>query len=648
MSDVAITSADQQGQGAVPPVPPQDYQLWRRVRWAGYVLLGLQLVGYLVWSLIEYQRFALTRDFAEYNQAWYLVAHGDFDLFSTVFGFRYWQSDAEFIPYVLAPLYWVFHTGIVLQWAQDLSIAGAELVAFTWLCDLAKRHCAERDSALLAGFGLLLFIANPWLWSTISWDVHEEPFVIFFAAFLAWDLSRGKRRAWAWVVPVMLGGAPSTTYVVAIGLGGILAGSRTRRMGTQIAAAGIGYLLFLALVHGDGTAALFIQRYTAETHGNPFALAQLLWDGRTDMIANLAPGGLVGMGAPLILPLALAVAVPDALSGSVFAQPMFQSVPIYVLLPVGTVAVVTWLLRRRRRTAFVLAGIAAAQAFGWAAIWGPQIPVQWLRISDAAAATLASVQARIPAAAEVVASQGVLGRFSGRTYVYPLFNSQFKVPLRPDTWFVIAPTSGIETFTPAASMALIGELAGPLHARLVTHANDVWVFRLTPPPGITTLPVPGESAPLPAWAGAGVAAIPVLDGPVSDWHMAATGAKGYVADGIEWLENPGRYRAEVTLCASASASGAPINVEVWDNNTSTLLARRAIPRTDGTQQIVLPVAVPTGPDATVFGGWGPFRADFVSPPPGQRIEVRVWSPGGAAVNVYSAELTTASGSALPS
>jgi len=130
--------------------------------------------------------------------------------------------------------------------------------------------------------------------------------------------------------------------------------------------------------------------------------------------------------------------------------------------------------------------------------------------------------------------------------------------------------------------------------------------------------------------------------------MAATGAKGDVADGIEWLENPGRYRAEVTLSASGSASGAPVNVEVWDDNTNTLLARRAVPQTDGIAQIVMPVAVPAGPNATVYGGWGPFRADFVSPPPGQRIEVRVWSPGGAAVNVYSAELTTASGTAIQS
>ena len=647
MSDVAVTATGHQGAGAALPPPPQSYEFWRRVRWIGYVLLCLQLVGYLVWSAILYQHFSVTADFSQYDQAWYLIAHGNLDPFGTVGNIEYWRNDAEFIPYILAPLYWILHSGVLLKWAQDLSVTGAELVAFTWLCDLARRHCTQRDAAWLAGLGLLLFIANPWLWSTVSFDIHEEPLAIFFVAFLAWDLSRGKRRAWVWVVPVMLGGGPATTYVLGIGLGGVLAGRRTRRMGAVIAAAGIAYLLLLGLVHGEATSTGAIQQYMAEVNGHPFRAVEILWSERANMIANLAPGGLVGIGAPLLLPLALGVIVPETLLGPGFAEPTFQSVALYVLLPVGTVSVLAWLLRRHRRTACILAGVAAVQSIGWAAVWGPQIPVQWLRVSSSEAATLTSVQARIPASAEVVVSQGVAGPFTQRTYAYVLFGTGVKVPVRPGTWFVITPASGIEKFPLQASMALIGELAGPLHARLVTHANGVWAFLLTPPPGVTTVTLPDSSSPLPAWAGAGAASLPVLDGSAAGWHMAATGAKGYVADGLEWLENPGKYRAEVTLSVSGPASGAPVNVEVWDDNTSTLLARQAIPETDGIQQIVLPVTAPPAPNATGYSGWGPFRANFEAPPTGQQIEVRVWSPGGATVDVYSAELTSTSGSALP-
>lgn len=629
----------------------------RRVRQIGYVLLGLQFLGFLAWSTILYQRFSLTWDFATYIQPWYLIAHGNLDPYSTLSGIPFWQNDAEFMPWVLAPVYWIARNDMLLPWLQDASIAGAEAVALTWLCELAKRHCKERDAAWLAGLGVLLLVANPWLWWTVSFDVHEEALVIFFAAYLAWDLSRGKRRAWAWVLPVLLGGAPSATYVVGIGLGAVLARRRIRDMGAAMAAVAVVYSLLLVAVHGDVGVPLARHYGYLVTGGanvpadfslsdlvkgiaaHPLGIVATLWDKRADVIANLAPGGMLGLGSPMLLPLTVVVLLANSLSaGYRFSEPIFQSVPIYVLLPVGTTAVLARLLRRRRRTAFALAGVVAAQALGWAVVWGPQTPVQWLRVSAPEAATLTRIQASIPASAEVIASQGIMGRFSSRVSIYGLVSPDVTVPVVGDTWFVITPTTATETLGPASSMSLIGELAGPLHATLVTHANDVWAFLLKPPPGMRRITVPDGSAPLPAWAAAGAAGLPVLAGQVSGWHMTATGAKGYVADGLEWLEQPGLYSAEVTL----SAAG-PVNVEVWDDTSDTLLARRMIPETSGTQQVVIPVVAPDAPNATVYSGWGPFRANFVSPPPGQRLEVRVWSPGGAAVNVYSADLAAGPG-----
>jgi hypothetical protein len=126
--------------------------------------------------------------------------------------------------------------------------------------------------------------------------------------------------------------------------------------------------------------------------------------------------------------------------------------------------------------------------------------------------------------------------------------------------------------------------------------------------------------------------------------MAATGAKGYVADGIEWQGiSPGRYFADVTLSTTSA-----VNVEVWNNTThSVLLARQNLQPTDGIQTIALPVNATVPYRATAYSGWGPFRSGFDKPPAGERLEVRVWSPGGVAVNVYSADLTTASGAPVP-
>ena len=140
-------------------------------------------------------------------------------------------------------------------------------------------------------------------------------------------------------------------------------------------------------------------------------MLQALWAKRVDILANLAPAGLVGVAYVWFLPLSVIVLLSDDLWPSwLFASPGFQNVPLYPLLAVGTVAVLGWLAVRRRRTAFLLACLLAVQAIGWAVVWGSRTPSQWLRVSSASAATLASVAARIPASSEVIASQGVVGR----------------------------------------------------------------------------------------------------------------------------------------------------------------------------------------------------------------------------------------------
>jgi hypothetical protein len=639
--------------------PPSRYPVSNRVRRAGFYLLALQLAGFFVWSAILFSRFAVTSDFETYSQPWFLIAHGDLNPTLSIAGIPFWKNDSEFYPWLLAPLYWIGKTALLLSWAQDLSIAGAEAVAFAWLCDLARDGFPDRTAAWLSGLGLFLLLANPWIWWTVSFDVHEEAFVMVFLALLVWDVYYGRRRAWLWAVLVMLGGAPSASYVVGVGLGGVISGRRSRKLGALIALASIGYSGFLVLIGGDlGVTLPKHYGYLASVAGSrpdtlslrvvlkgiaahPMNVLTVLWQKRFDVAANILPGGLIGLGLPVLLPLMIVVLLANSLSyGFLFSEPLFQSLPLYALLPVGTVAVLGWLARRRPRAALVLGCLIAAQAIGWAVVWGPKTPGQWLRVSSAAASTLSSVQAQIPSSAEVIVSQGVAGRFSGRVHLYE-FPPAGQPPLYGQTWFVITPEAGIQIQSVAAAYATIGELAGPLRATLVAHSDGVWAFRLNPPRGMRTFQAAGDSSPLPAWAADATAGYPVLSGPVSGWHMAATGAEGYVSDGLEWLENPGHYAATVTL----SASG-PVNVEVWDDNTNTLLARQTITPTDGIQQILLPVAAPHAANATVFGGWGPFRADFEAPPPGQRIEVRVWSPGGFAVNVYSAELTADAGSAL--
>ena len=512
------------------------------MRRIGYAVLAVQLGCICAWSAVLYHRYALTFDFAVYHQPWYLIAHGDLDPYSSVSKLPFWRNDAEFALWPLAALYWVWPHDVVLLWAQDVGVVAAEALAFGWLCDLAGRwRSRPRRGACWPALGLILLAANPWIWWAVSFDYHEECLAIPFAVLLARDLATGRRRMWLWLVPILAAGAPAATYVVGVGLGGVVAGRRRARLaGALLAGSGIAYSALIVVLHADAGAPL-ARHYGYLVAGaagsqltagglvkglarHPLSLVRALWAKRVDVLANLVPAGLLGLGYLRLLPLMLVVLLANTLSsGARFAEPLFQTLPVYVLLPVGSVAVLAWLAARHRRTALVLAGLLVVQALGWAAVWGPRTPLQWLRVSRPAAATLAAVQARIPAAAEVIASQGVVGRFSGRAQVHELAHTGSTPITSPDVWFVITPSAGVELEPVASALALIGKLAGPLHATLVAHGHGVWAFRWRPPPGVRTLRIPDGSAGLPAWAAPG-AARAVLAGPPSSWHAASSGA----------------------------------------------------------------------------------------------------------------------------
>jgi Predicted membrane protein (DUF2079) len=486
---------------AEPKTPPPSPAL-RYVRRIGYAILAVQLACFFAWSAILYHRFSLTFDFAIYNQGWYLIAHGNLDPINTLqAGDPFWKDHSEFILWPLALLYWIPPHSVVLLWLQDTGVVVAEAVAFTWICELAQKYRPGRsEAAVLAGAGLVLLVANPWTWKSVSFDFHTETLAVAFLALLARDVANGRRRAWVWVVPLLACGDVAATYLAALGVGAALAARRTRLTGLAMAAIGVATLEVIRLVHGDGSSPVWGYAYLEKPVNAPFSVGALargmasnprlvasqLWRNWELMWQNIAPGGALGVGFVWLLPVIVMVLLTNSLlQGSLFAEPGFQSLPLYILVPVGTVAVLGWLARRDRLVGIGVTGLILAQALYWTVVYGPQTRQDWLQVPAPAAATLARIEARIPAADEVIASQGVVGRFSGRADCQAFFGpGPDPIPLNGSTtWFVVVPDEGIETATPQQAMQLITELSGPMHATLVTRANGVWAYTWKPPRG---------------------------------------------------------------------------------------------------------------------------------------------------------------------
>jgi hypothetical protein len=488
------------------------------------LVLAAQFVVFAAWSQFLADRFSLTFDFATNGQAWYLIAHGDLNPFNSTQNHYFWQGHSEFIMWPLALFYWVWPHFVTLLWLQDAGIIVAEAVAFAWGCELAAKYLPGSWLApVLAATGLVLLVANPWTWAAVSFDFHTECISAAFLVLLARDLWAGRRRAWAWIVPTLLCGDVAAAYMAAIGVGGLLvflaargcwrlAGIRSRLAASRrdwlpsLVVVGIGFLAVVIskVIHGDQSSPLWTYLYLQSPHSRTFSMTALirglvthpgntlhvLWSKRGNTWLNVASGGLLGVLFGWALPVTLVVLVTNDLTyGSTFNQPGFQSELLYILLPAGTVGALAWLARRWRVVALALAAAVLVDALAITAINGPMTKTDWVRVRAPVARTLSEVLARIPASDEVIASQGVVGRFGARTDVKGLFGPARIGLDGSTTWVIVVPYQGVEPMSPRESLALIGQMER-LHASLVVQSRGVWAFRWTPPRGMTILTVP--------------------------------------------------------------------------------------------------------------------------------------------------------------
>lgn len=646
----------------------REYAGLDRVRRIGFGVLGMQLVGLLIWSDVLYRRYSLSGDFTVYHQAWWLIGHGDLNPFESIGngpGFPFWTNHGEFIMWPLALIGRAWPHAVTMLWIQDIATVGAEAVAFVWLCDFAAaghaRSRPNRMPELLVVVGLILLVANPWTYWALSYDFHFETVGILFVLLAARDLYRDPTggRLWLWVGLGLACGDVVSTYLVGVGICGALAGRRWRWMGLLMAVAALIWTTLLTelganlgsglaygygyLVVGAGAAEPAHFGLTQLATGiarHPQHMASVLWDRRVNLYATVSAGGVVGILFPWAIITSLLVLAENGLYRYAgFIVPGFQEVLIFVLLPVGTVGVLAALARRHARWAVVATVVITFNALAWGAVWIPHTSSRWLRVSPAAAAVLSSVYRQIPQADEVVVSESVSGRFSGRRWIYA-FTGPEVVPVYASTvWFVVASPTGTEPLPVTGPHTLIAELAGSLHADLVAHGAGVWVFRWIPPPRARTFTLPAAAPTIAGWTAVGSAGQASTVGSPVSWRAIANGRPGYVVAADYWQELPGHYQATAVL-----SSTVPVNVEVWNVTGQVMVGRRSIPPTNGSAAVTFPVDATYSYPYDLYSGWGPFRIVPTQSSPGNQLEIRVRTPGRGLVNVSSLELIAIGGS----
>jgi hypothetical protein len=536
----------------------------------------------------------------------------------------------------------VFPHSITLLVLQDIGIVATEWIAWKWSCQLWER--ASLPTRWFQWVAAVVLFANPWWWrAAVYFDFHFQALAAGALLFALWRFWLGDNRTgYLGALIVALTGNVSDTYLVGAGVSLLLADRGRRSRGWIVI---VGSLLVFGLSMHLGVnlgAALGKQTTTGAGRvidtilGHPITVLDHLWEHRRNLYANLAPEGMVGLFDPWVWPSALVVLLENALpSNTLFSVPGFQSLTVYGLAAVGVVAVAIRLTGWRSWAGGALLLLVASVTFAWAVVWLPaSVGGQMVsdNVSSGAAKVLAMIESRIPQDAEVVASQGVIGRFAGRR-AFSLFSPQ--IPIVTHTVvFVVSPFAGIDQVSTATELSRLAAISRLPGIQLLVQGAGVWAFKWVPPLGHPLLSLTAPSQ-LPGWAALDAVGSASTYGPSTNWYAGTDSiSPGYVVDHLYWRLQRGTYQVRIVL-----ASTGPVWCELWNATANRLLRRVIVPATLGKRVVDIRFGVTNEVPLKLRDGWGPF---VVSPVPSafhdDSFELRVWTPGKEVVTVYAVSL----------
>jgi hypothetical protein len=629
----------------------------------GWFVLAVQFFALAGWKTFMFSRFSGTFDETIYQQGVFLISRGHFDPVATIKFLPLIRDHATVLVWLLAPLDWIPPTGLFFLLASVAAVVWAELIAFNWICFLIERWRKQgvslRLSYFIGSLGIVLLVANPWTWWAISWDFHVEELGAPLIIAAAFEFSRRRFRiAWIWVAALALTGDIGSTWILGLCLSALLASYFQKEARLQYAKTA-GILLVVGIAEVIGLSALGLSQgsnlsrlygYLTVPAGHfpsrtvksstlvkslllhPIRAATVLVKNRVVFTQNLAPTGFLGVITLWTFGVPIVILVENTLTQNFFfGFPGFQSLPVYTFTPVGICSILLFISSKGRHHNFIVAICATLMlnCVAWEAVFLPHLKGQWVLVSQKQASILSRVDSKIPRTAEVIASQGIISRFSFRKYVYTDFiDHDFRIHNKL-VYFVLAPTSGIEGAVDLTEEE-IGQLSSLSYSHLVVAKDGIYVFRLELPTDMKELDLPPVDK-TEAWLDVGAEGKILQTGSSKNWEVGANGSRGYVVSGDYWPESRGDYRATVVLSDSA-----PVSVEIWNDDSNTLIAREQLTPNPTIHEVTLDFKVANTVNPRVaYSGAGYFSVQWnpLTPDPKNQFEIRVYNATGAAVTV---------------
>ena len=436
---------------------------------------------------------------------------------------RYPYLDDHFglLLYPMALVYAVFPHGILLLWFQDLASIGAEVVVVLWVAEIVGRRMPESDTgragpAIVLG-GAVLLLADPWFYTSILFDFHLNAFAALFLVLAARDAWNGRlTRSGIFAVALLLCGDTGGLYLAGLGLSMVIGAKGARRFGAMALVVGAGWVVIVHVLAVNQSHVL-VSSYTYLVTGSPlvpgtvtvFTVSrallehphrwiQMLWGRKRIIYEVVIPSGVIGAVGPWALGTDFTVFFIQSIAYPLtFLVDGFDVIAgLLVVLASSAMAISAMAFSPRRALrigAVVLGSGMLVQSVILAGIKIPQQFDYFLSISAPEAAALNRGLSETPSQAEVIATWGVMGRFSNRQWDYPLYAGVEADPVRAETVVFVLTEAGLEDDPPSTVSAIAAYAENRLHAKVLVHSSGVTVLEWHPPKGTIQVPIPNPS-----------------------------------------------------------------------------------------------------------------------------------------------------------
>ena len=321
------------------------------------MVLVAQLAVLLFYSQKQYSRFTESIDFAQANQAVWLIAHGHFLPTSSIHNQPFLDDHFSLITWPITLLYVVFPHGITLLVLQGVAAVLAEVIALLLITEVVSRMALEREgrwtplTGYLIIFGaLLVLVSNPWFYQAAFFEFHVEALATLFALLALRSMWHDRVGVAAlWCIPLIACGDLGGLYLIGLGVSLLLVNRQRWLWGAGGIALGIAWVqltdvlgvrnngvlsgyAYLLSGNASTTAHVTFASFLVAIIAHPDRWLKVLWQRRGLIYENLIPTGLVGLasgwaiGTEIVIFMGSAIILP-----LVYLESGFQNLAGYIV-----------------------------------------------------------------------------------------------------------------------------------------------------------------------------------------------------------------------------------------------------------------------------------------------------------------------------